>query len=277
MTDIFDTNVENPVFIFVDGSYYNFYRYYASLQWWKNTHPDTILEDPYQNEEFVEKFKKMHRETLEKIPAKLNLSNNDTPPIMFVAKDCKREDIWRMTLFPEYKATRDNGKDFKGGAFFKMVYEEGLFQKGGAKAILKHKNLEADDCIALSVNYILQKFVSCQIYIITSDQDYLQLVRPNVHLYNLTYKNIAENSIDPKINLETKIIMGDKSDNIPSIFPKCGKKTAQKCIEQPGFLEKKLTENKEYLKNYELNKQLIDFTNIPENLSDEFIKSIRYF
>jgi 5'-3' exonuclease len=247
------------------------------LQWWKNTHPDIILEDPYQNEEFVEKFKKMHRENLEKIPAKLNLSNKNIAPIMFVAKDCKREDIWRMTLFPEYKATRDNGKDFKGGSFFRMVYEEGLFQKCGAKAILKHRNLEADDCIALSVNYLLQKFDSCQIYIITSDQDYLQLVRPNVHLYNLTYKNIAENSMEAKINLETKIIMGDKSDNIPSIFPKCGKKTAQKCIEQPDFLQKKLNENKEYLKNYELNKQLIDFTNIPENLSDEFIKSIIYF
>jgi 5'-3' exonuclease len=218
----------------------------------------------------------MHRETLEKIPKKLNLLNNGIP-LIFVAKDCKREDIWRMSLFSEYKATRDNGKDFKGGPFFKMVYEEGLFEKGGAKAILKHINLEADDCIALSVNYLLKKFDSCQIYIITSDQDYLQLVRHNVHLYNLMYKNIAENSMEPKINLETKIIMGDKSDNIPSIFPKCGKKTTQKCIEQPVFLQKKLNENKEYLKNYELNKQLIDFNNIPENLCTEFIKSLMHF
>ena len=172
----------------------------------------------------------------------------------------------------KYKATRvDTG--FKGGPFFKMAYEQELFYKGGAKAILKHPKLEADDCIAVSVKHLLNKYPGCQIYIITSDKDYLQLKAPNVHLYNLAYKNIAENKSstgDAQNDLEIKIIMGDTSDNIPSVFPKCGPKTAQKCVEDPEFFKKKMDNNPEYYKQYELNKILVNFNNIPENLVEEF-------
>jgi hypothetical protein len=45
-------------FIFIDGSYFCFYRYHSLLTWWKNAFPNDNLEDPYQNEIFVEKFKK---------------------------------------------------------------------------------------------------------------------------------------------------------------------------------------------------------------------------
>jgi 5'-3' exonuclease len=287
MTDIFDTTMKTPTFIFVDGSYYNFYRYYALLQWWKNAHADEPLDDPYQVAEFVEKFKKTHVENMQQIPKKLKLPK-DALPILIVGKDCKRENIWRMKHYPNYKGTRDNGNaDFKGGPFFKMVYEDNLFLKGGAKAILKHPHLEADDCIALSVKYLLNKYTTkedkedkedkeckCQIYIITSDRDYLQLSGPNVHLFNLTYKNIAGTG-NPKTDLEIKTIMGDSSDNIPSIFPKCGPKTAQKCIDNPEFLQKKLDENPEYVKQYELNKLLVNFNNIPQELCNEFYEFIR--
>jgi hypothetical protein len=68
MADLFDNNMKQPTFIFVDGSYFNFYRYYALLQWWKNAKPDEILDDPYQNIEFLEKFKKTHVENLQQIP-----------------------------------------------------------------------------------------------------------------------------------------------------------------------------------------------------------------
>jgi 5'-3' exonuclease len=133
------------------------------------------------------------------------------------------------------------------------------------------------------VKYLLAKYSQegicrCQIYIITSDRDYLQLNAPNVHLFNLAYKNIAENKSstgNPIIDLQIKIIMGDCSDNIPSVFPKCGPKTAQKCIDNPDFFQKKIDENPEHIKQYELNKLLVDFKNIPEELQEEFIASIR--
>jgi 5'-3' exonuclease len=274
-----DITTMDPTFIFVDGSYYNFYRYFALMQWWKNAYPDEPLDDPYQNEKFVEKFKKTHVENLINMPKKLKIAK-DVTPIIIVGRDCKRENIWRNEFFPQYKANRANGQEdgFMGGPFFKMAYQDNLFEKGGAKAILKHPKLEADDCIAISVKHLVNRYPQCHIYIITSDRDYLQLNAHNVDLYNLTYKNIAETKSstgDAHDDLEIKIIMGDTSDNIPSVFPKCGPKTALKCIEDPEFFKKKMNDNPEYYKQYKLNQLLVNFNNIPENLVDEFMESIK--
>ena len=276
MNNIFDQSIMNPTFIFVDGSYYCFYRFYALNNWWRNAYPNEPLENPFLSKKFVEKFKKTFVENLLQIPKKLKLNKNINP-ILVVGKDCKRENIWRMNIFPQYKANRVN-EGFMGGPFFKMAYEEELFQKGGAKAILTHPKMEADDCIAISVKYLLTKYPTCHIYIITSDKDYLQLNAPNVDLYNLAFKNIAEKSSstgNPEKDLEIKIIMGDISDNIPSVFPKCGPKTAQKCIEDHEFFKSKMGNNQEYYKQYELNKKLVNFDNIPLELIDEFMLTIK--
>jgi 5'-3' exonuclease len=159
-----------------------------------------------------------------------------------------------------------------------MVYEEELFQKGDAKVILKHPRLEADDCIAISVKYLLNKYPECKIYIITSDNDYLQLNAKNVNLYTLTYKNLAEGKTstgNAENDLKIKILMGDKSDNIPSVFPKCGLKTAQKCIEDEEFFKNKMGNNQEYYNQYELNKKLVSFSEIPSELIEEFMVAIK--
>jgi 5'-3' exonuclease len=158
-----------------------------------------------------------------------------------------------------------------------MAYEDELFQQGGAKAILHHPKLEADDCIALSVKHLLKIYPECNIYIITSDKDYLQLNAPNVKLFNLSFKNIAEKSScgDPLLDLQIKIIMGDISDNIPSVFPKCGIKTAQKCIKDPEFFKKKMEMDEKYYAQYELNKKLINFNFIPSTLSEEFMINLK--
>ena len=115
MNDIFEQSDMNPTFIFVDGSYYCFYRYYALLNWWKNAHPETTLDDPYQNKNFVDKFKKTFVENLLAIPKKLKIQK----PILVVGKDCKRENIWRMELFPKYKSNRVQ-EGFMGGPLLSL-------------------------------------------------------------------------------------------------------------------------------------------------------------
>ena len=270
----------NPTFIFVDGSYYCFYRYFALQQWWKNAYPDEPLDDPYQNEKFVEKFKKTFVENLEQMPKKLKIHKEPIKPILIVGKDCKRENIWRNDIFKDYKANRANGQEdgFMGGPFFKMAYEDELFQKGGAKTILKHPRLEADDCIAISVKYLLNKYPACKIYIITSDRDYLQLNAHNVDLFTLTYKNLADGKTstgNAANDLKIKILMGDTSDNIPSVFPKCGLKTAIKCIKDEEFFKKKMANNKEYYNQHILNENLVNFDKIPQNYVEEFMSTIK--
>ena len=290
------TNTNPKIFIFIDGSYFCFYRYYSLLNWWKNAFPDEPIENPIENTVFLEKFKKTFVETLQQIPKKLNLckpkprGKNKTPVpatneqniTMLIGKDCKRENIWRNDFYNKYKATRPNGgaeDGFMGGPFFKMAYEENLFQQAGAKEILYHPRLEADDCIAIYVKQLVGKYPAneCSIYIITSDNDYLQLIRENVHIYNLAFKNLKDSKIftgNPEKDLKIKTIMGDTSDNIPSVFPKCGIKTAIKCVEDPQFFDKKMNDNVAYYEQYLLNDTLVSFDKIPEELVNEFTNQL---
>ena len=271
---------DKKVFIFIDGSYFCFYRYYALLNWWSHAYPDEKLEDPYENKIFVEKFSKLFIENVKSIPKKLKLDKNLKPHI-FVGKDCKRSNIWRNDLFPNYKINRKNTPEdgFMGGPFFKMVYDNNLFYEAGVTSILEHPKLEADDVIAIAVKEFIKKYDNCTIYIITSDKDYLQLNSPNINLYNLKFQNIVDNKSsvkDPEKDLMIKILMGDVSDNIPSVFPKCGMKTALKCIEDKEFFVKKMNNNSDYYKQYELNKKIIDFNEIPEDLKDQFLDSSEF-
>lgn len=273
----------SPTFIFIDGSYFCFYRYHSLLTWWKNAYPEQtdVLLDPYQNEKFVEKFAKTFVENVEKIPKNLKIDKSINP-IIIVGKDCKRENIWRNTIFPNYKGTRANGAEdgFMGGPFFKMIYEDDLFIKGGAKTILKHPQLEADDCIAITTKHLLETYPTCNIYIITSDKDYLQLAEERVQLYNMAFKKLTEqksSSGNAQCDLFCKIVSGDPSDNIPSVFPKCGPKTALKYFNDRDLFEKKLNESEEYQKQYELNRTIIDFNRIPEELVNEFMISPKIY
>ena len=266
------TNVKKT-FIFIDGSYFCFYRYHSLLTWWKNAYPKIILDDPFLNEQFVAKFRKTFVDHVQNLKKNLGIPK-DVKPTIIVGKDCKRENIWRNELFPKYKATRANGKEdgFMGGPFFKMVYQDNLFIEGGAQAILYHPTLEADDCVALSVKHVLQKYSCCDVYIITSDKDYLQLAEPRVHIYNLGFKKITDQKSSTgsaECDLFCKIVMGDISDNIPSVFPKCGPKTALKYYEDQTSFQKRLMSDDAFISQYNTNKKIVDFDEIPVELKNE--------
>lgn len=261
-------------FILIDGSYYCFYRYYSIINWFKNANKEETLENPIENEIFVAKFKKTFIENIKQLPKRLNII--DQNPIIIVGKDCKRSDIWRNKLLSSYKSNRNND-NFKGGPLFKMAYDEKLFEEGGAQEILDHPTLEADDCIAIYTKKLQSEYPECKIYIITSDKDYLQLSSDNIYIYNLSFVKISDLKSSVGIassDLAIKTIMGDVSDNIPSAFPRCGLKTALKCINDESFFKKKMNNNEEYYKQYELNKILIDFKNIPNDITNEYLVKV---
>ena len=267
---------EQPTFIFIDGSYFCFYRFYALVNWWKRAYPEEILENPIDNVIFKEKFKKTFIDHVQEIPKKLGLDKNKKI-VMIAGKDCERKNIWRNELFSKYKANRVYDEGFKGGPFFKLVYEEELFQQAGVQDILSHPRLEADDCIAIRVKQTREKYPESMIYVITSDRDYLQLQSEHVKIMNLMYKNIAESKTstgNAETDIRIKIIMGDSSDNIPSVFPKCGFKTALKCCMDQAYFEKKMAGKTEYYDQYKLNESLVHFNKIPEELVEEFTASL---
>ena len=73
------------------------------MNWWKLAYSEEKLHYPIEKQLFVEKFKKTFIDSLQKIPKKLNIDKNITP-ITFVGKDCKREHIWRNSIFDKYKS-----------------------------------------------------------------------------------------------------------------------------------------------------------------------------
>jgi 5'-3' exonuclease len=266
-------------FIFIDGSYFCFYRYHSLITWWKNAYPEQIdaLQNPFLNEQFVEKFKKTFVTNIQCMKKKLQIPKI-IDPIIIVGRDCKRQNIWRNDFFANYKGTR-NDDTFMGGPFFKMVYDENLFIDGGAKQILYHSKLEADDCIAIATKHLLNKYTDCNIYIITSDKDYLQLAEPRVHLYNLGYKKLTDQKTctgNAECDLFCKIVSGDPSDNIISVFPKCGPKTALKYFNDKQLFQSKLDTSVEFMDRYKLNQQIIDFNFIPLEFTQEVINDFDF-
>ena len=267
-------------FILIDGSYYTFYRFYALSIWWKHASPTTTENAsklPIDYPEFVDKFKETFVSKINEIDKGLKLKNT----IKYVGRDCKRSDIWRTKIYPEYKGTRETNVSFSGAPFFQMVNDEKLFEKANVKSVLSYPSLEADDCIALTTMHLYDKYPDAHIWIIASDMDYLQLVNERVHLYDLKFKNVAESkktSGDSKCDLFCKIVAGDKSDNIPAIFKKCGIKTAEKYYNDKQLFQKKLDGDKEAQEVYERNKMLVDFNYIPidlvEGFSNMFLKDM---
>jgi 5'-3' exonuclease len=263
-------------YIFIDGSYFVFHRFHALKKWWKSAKPDEPLNGQYPSENplFVEKFKKTFVENIRTIPKKIGLPKN-AQPIFIVGKDCRQANIWRNALYPEYKSTRNSEMSDPVVPFFRMAYDEdgGLFAKANIQHIFQHPQLEADDCIAIAVKHLLKTTPETQIQIdiFTGDHDYLQLVQENVSVYNLSYKKIP--SLGKEKDLFCKVVKGDPSDNIPSIFKSCGIKTAIKCYEDPEFFKQKLEKDKTAKYNYERNETLISFEKIPETLQQELYDS----
>ena len=91
-----------------------------------------------------------------------------------------------------------------------------------------------------------------------------------IHDCNKLIDDSKKWSGDAKKDLFCKIVMGDKSDGIPSIFAKCGIKTAIKCYDDKDYFNKKMERENAYEK-FNLNKKIIDFNEIPEELKIEFL------
>jgi len=244
----------------------------------KNNHPQEYL---FKNDEFINFFENKFISSLKSIPINLNISNNKYSII--VAKDCSRNKIWRLKYSKFYKQNRnvEKNKQFHKEPYlyhnisqmFYYVYHNHLFIKGGANQIVYHRHLEADDCIALKVFHYKEHFPHHKNIIISSDSDYLQLISSNVDVVNMKFERINQykkSTGDPKCDLFCKIVVGDTSDNIPSIFTKCGIKNAIRYFNNPELFSKIINENIHYSNQFYLNKILIDFNCIPNEFRDEF-------
>lgn len=250
--------------LLVDTSYYIFHRFHATARWYSFKDSTTPLNQLTEQPAYIEAFFKHHQQDMKA----LFKTHKITPQNVLWCKDAPRLEIWRMTHHQEYKGTRDHSK------FDPRIFP--LFYKYLAEQEQKqiyYPSLEADDIIAL----IREKESDHPAVIITNDNDYLQLCTPTTQVINMQGKNLALRGCgDPKQDVLIKILMGDKSDNIPPVFTKCGLKTAQQLAslseeERTDFLLKKNA-----LDQFHKNKTLICFDSIPNPLREKFHQSYQF-
>lgn len=268
------TNIDyTKSFVFVDLSYYIFYRWFALINWYKLSQKKELdVENILDDEIFMEKFEKLFWTTIEKFIKKHNLKD---PNIIF-AKDCLRANIWRNQFHDTYKEGRLPLKKFNG-RIFTYTYKNILpkLEKEYNVKILSTDGAEADDIIAVLKNKLRSKYQTLDIYIITNDNDYLQLFDDHTYILNLKGFDLKKRSKGtPKIDLYLKIIKGDISDNIYSIFEKknVSENFAMKYVLNENDLTTLLSENEDAKKKFDNNQHLIDFNYIPEDIKQNIEK-----
>ncbi len=267
-------------YLLIDLSYFNFYRFYATKQWYGRANPEDVFPDDYdwsKNTVFYEKFKKLYLENL------ANYQKKFKPDKIILCRDCPRSSIWRMSLFNEYKGTRDNNSSsFTGGKnIFQRIFNEILPELLNNNTNIKMycvPQLEADDIIYLSVKKLNNKEIKPDIIrVISSDNDLLQIVNEfsNVDLIDTKMKSYKDKAAPTREEtILKKVILGDNSDNIPKAFNKVGEKTAKQLIDNPDKLLEKLKSDKEGFDRFTKNRLLVDFHYIPEELQEYFNSNI---
>jgi DNA polymerase-1 len=171
----------------------------------------------------------------------IEVIKKENPTHLAVVFDTKKP-TERHIEFPEYKAHREAMPD---GLRDALPYIDKLLEALNIPKLYKD-GFEADDVIGTLAKKAEQE--GFQVYMMTSDKDFAQLVSENIFMYRpgnkwqpTTVWGIPE--VLEKFDIERvdQVIdflgmMGDTADNIPGI-PGIGKKTAQKFIKEYGSME----------------------------------------
>lgn len=291
-------NLNQPILL-VDLGFALFYRFYATQIWYRKAHPEEKIPKDYlwhTNKEYLEKYQKTFFSDLEKIAKRYKIPHNN----IIIAEDCRRKNIWRTKVYPEYKLTRSEShrkNGFNGAEVFQHVVDIVIptyIEKHGIKCF-KHKEAEADDVVAIIAQHMTENYPNQKIVIVAKDTDYFQLLDKNENITMVDMKaRVIEHIKNP---LWRKILGGDISDNIPAckfrqdliyelVYQKPVKesyknkhiKANKKILDYYTINPKQLTQDLEKYPDYildqcyQLNQQLIDFTHIPQSIRDEVTK-----
>lgn len=140
----------------------------------------------------------------------------------------------RKYLYPEYKANRDNQRIVNYKSFNNKGEEDDAkiteitrlmdYLKLLPVNCMCIDRLEADDVIGYLATKIYNEEKDAEISIMSSDNDFLQLINDRTTVYSPTKKKVytakdvvEEFGIHPENFVIYKALVGDKSDNIPGI------------------------------------------------------------
>lgn len=149
------------------------------------------------------------------------------------------EPTFRHQQYSDYKATRQKmPEDLVGqlGRLDQVLAATGI-------TILAKPGWEADDLIGTIAKDAEQK--GFEVFMVTADKDYQQLVSERVFLYNLSKEQtlimgppqvVEHFGVPPERVIDVLALMGDSSDNVPGVAG-IGPKTAAQLVRDFGPLE----------------------------------------
>lgn len=155
------------------------------------------------------------------------------PTSVYIVFDGEGSTINRKNILPEYKSDRGIRR-ITNWDIFDNLEEEGEAKVDQISRLIQYLKLlpvktividktEADDLIAYLAKYMSERYDS-KIYIVSNDQDYLQLVNNNVVVYRPTerlyydrQKIIDKFQVLPSNFILYKTLLGDQSDSVGGI------------------------------------------------------------
>ena len=242
----------------IDMGYLLFYRFHATMKNLKFKGEKDASEDVV-----TEHFEKHLHEQLKRLHKKYKT--------LIFCKDTPQAMVWRKDVYPEYKATRGMATDMIRNLkdkMYKIVSEYG--------PVLGIDRLEADDIVYMSLQDVVKVVdEKTRVFILANDRDYLQTIQKDtIHLVDAGLRKINGTGSSEN-DVMMKILMGDKSDNIPSICAGVGKKTAEKLAADPvaraDFINKRKCQD-----NFDRNETLIRFTKIPDTYVEQFKAAYKF-
>ncbi len=170
----------------------------------------------------------------------LKLLEDEKPDYIAVVWDTS-EETERSRAFPEYKATREKMPEEMEDSLESIE----RIVEGFRIAQIEVPGQEADDVIGTLAVKAAER--GLDVYIVSFDEDFLQLVRPNLRLYNLRKgwnelevlgpdETRAKYGVGPERIRDVLALAGDPSDNIPGVRG-VGEKTAIELVQEHGSLE----------------------------------------
>jgi 5'-3' exonuclease len=262
MTGVVKIHATSPV-LAIDTSYYVFYRYFATLRWYTfQVGAETM--DPEQwvkASAFRDAFFRHVQQDIKKWRKQYRIPRGN----IFLCEDCRREDIWRHDILEAYKGTRVTSATFHPSIF--PVFYQWVQDHGEAHGLtrLACDRLEADDVAYLLVQKCKELLPHNTVYVLTNDQDYLQMRDEQVILENAQKHPLAKKSVGtPRQDLLYKVLVGDVSDNIPSVKTKLGPKTAKALVLRSEEELQTWLEKHGCLPQYKRNYEAICFECIPD-------------
>lgn len=302
MMMMMNTTASNKILVCIDGSYFMYYCLFGAVNRFMTNYKEeanVLIKNAEETDQqnlpsllvsnnFKKELKNSVIKRCEFIDYILKRNFQDeidscsSIDIVFALDDSLNKSF-RKTTYPDYKAQRKLVKRSYSTSDLQQYILNVIFpeldvvnQFGYCK--VKVTGAEGDDVIACTLTALDDYMLKI---LFASDKDFLQL--ENVKQFDLRGKEILPEIkfknetvlVEPSQFLLMKILMGDAADNIPSIGERFGLVKSYKMSSNRDELKQFLKENKSAAERFIINRNLIDFKHIPQELKTTIVETIK--